>query len=779
MSFLSEFNQSIFEPWRIEYVAYESISNGLSEICNRGHWTRQDEEDFESAIRLEAGKVDLFIIRKQREIESRVQYCQRTLSQQKPMNEQTRQSTDDTLTDILADISDLVKFTRLNFKALEKLIQQHDQLTNTNRHPLLVEVCRTRPLDSQRFDGILVQVSSLLDTCRGRLDQDSNNNNNNNNVKPNRQDYTNARYWVHQDNVTEVKAILLFNLPIFGNDSYEQSERAMSYIYLDNDSFDEYTAQLQSDDGAELITCRWSGDIQSASQVFIERHVFVKGGLSTQDGIAIDKHRLHDFILTRNYSAEAYAQDLSNVGFDQNYVDSSYTIAKNIQRSIIDKRLGPKLRIHFNRLLFEAPHDKTLSVSLDNNVTLNVTSDKPSKEWLHSNDAITAKRHVFPHAVLETRMLSKVPPQWLSGLVESKLVYEVPRFSICLHGVALFWSPQLPLLPWWLSQIDIDIRAAKHSDKLLVEGASEYSGLTRSKSLTPVIGGQYRMGYLETQLQKSDPQRRRAISRHGSYSSSVRHESIVITDESLSQTVLNAKDKQDYVVQLEDASASKLTLYSTPTGNDDEKQGLRSRSSTSSQQQQKQRQQQRFNDFYRPEEGGSQAYMLQDPHTIKENDDMRKAMLAELGQEKEEKKKKKKKKNKPPQHTMEPKLFFANERTFINWLQFSALIMTAALTLLNFGDHVSTIAGATFFGISMVIALYAFFRYRLRAHQMSTRPDIRYDDLYGPVGLCCLLLGAMALNFALRWQHPSSSDTYLGISNKTDEQPPNGTNNTA
>lgn len=743
MSFLSEFNQNIFEPWRVEYVAYESISNGLSEICNSGHWTKQDEEDFESAIRLEAGKVDLFIIRKQREIESRVLHCQRMISQQKLINEKTCQSTYDTLTDILADINDLTNFTRLNFKALEALIQQHDQLTSTNRRSLLVEVCRTRPLDSQRFDGILVQVSSLLDTCRGRLDQDDNSNSSSKAAKPNRQDYINARYWIHQDNVTEVKAILLFNLPIFGSDSYEQSERTMSYLYLDNDSFNEYTAQLQSDDGAELITCRWNGDIRSASQVFIERHVFVKGGFSTQDGIAIDTQRLHDFILTQNYSAEAYAQDLSNMGFDQNYVDSSYTIAKSIQSSIIDKRLVPKLRIHFNRLLFEAPHDKTLSVSLDNNVTLNVTSDKPSKEWLHSNDAITDTRRVFPYAILETRMLGQVPPQWLSRLLASKLVYEVPRFSICLHGVALFWSPQLPLLPWWLSQIDIDIRTAKHNDKLLVEGASEYSGLTRSSSIGPLIDGQYRVGYLETQLQKGNPQRRHANIRHDSFSSSVRHQSIVITDESLNQTAFNAKNKQEYVVQLEDASASKITLYSTPTGNDDEKQGLRSRSSISSQQKQQQ-QQQHFNDFYRPEEGGSQAYMLQDPHTIKENDDMRKAMLAELGQEKEEKKKKKKK-NKPPQHTMEPKLFFANERTFINWLQFSALIMTAALTLLNFGDHVSTIAGATFFGISMVIALYAFFRYRLRAHQMSTRPDIRYDDLYGPVGLCCLLLGAMAV----------------------------------
>ncbi|KAI8638994.1 VTC domain-containing protein [Parasitella parasitica] len=738
MSFRVEFNQSIYEPWRIEYVAFDAILNGLKEICESGHWTRQDEEDFESAIRLEAGKVDLFINRKQREIESRILYCQRFLSQQESMSEATRNSTDDTLTDILADIYDLTEFTRFNFKALEKLIQEHDRLTNTNRQPLLVEVSRTRPLDCQRFDGILVQASSLLDKCRDRLAV-YDNNSTGSTAKTRRQDVLSARYWIHQDNVTEVKAILLFNLPIFDHDSYVQSERTVSYVYLDNALFSEYTAQLQSDNGTELITCRWDGDIDSASQVFVERYVFVKGGSSTQESIAIDKHRLHDFVVTASYSAEEYAQGLKSVGFDQNYVDSSYTIAKSIQDSISAKQLKPKLRIHFNRLLFEAPHDKTLSVSLDNDVNLGATLDKPnssSADWLSDNHGILDNRHRFPHAILETRLLNQTPPLWLSRLLESNLVYEVPRFSIGLHGIAHFWSPQLPLLPWWLTQIDIDIRTGKKQDRLLVEGASEYSGLTRSNSLRPLVDGQYRMGYLETQLQKAHPQRQRSIHPHDSQHSN-RHQSIVITDETLN-SVLDSKEKGlEYAVQLEDANASRLTLQSTPTATD-EQEGLRSRSSIKSQ-----APAQHFSDFYRPQEGGSQAYMLQDPHTIKDNDQMRKSMLTELAQEKEEKKKKKK--HKPPQHTMEPKLFFANERTFINWLQFSALIMTAALTLLNFGDHVSAIAGATFFGISMVIALYAFFRYRYRAYQMSTRPDIRYDDLFGPVGLCCLLLGAMAV----------------------------------
>ena len=95
---------------------------------------------------------------------------------------------------------------------------------------------------------------------------------------------------------------------------------------------------------------------------------------------------------------------------------------------------------------------------------------------------------------------------------------------------------------------------------------------------------------------------------------------------------------------------------------------------------------------------------------------------------------------------IEPKIFMANERTMIHWFQFSVLIMTAALTLLNFGDRISKIAGGTFFAIAIIIGLYAFGRYRYRAYQIHNTPHIRYDDIYGPIGLCCLLVGAIVVS---------------------------------
>ncbi|CAG8813338.1 23695_t:CDS:2, partial [Gigaspora margarita] len=45
---------------------------------------------------------------------------------------------------------------------------------------------------------------------------------------------------------------------------------------------------------------------------------------------------------------------------------------------------------------------------------------------------------------------------------------------------------------------------------------------------------------------------------------------------------------------------------------------------------------------------------------------------------------------------VEPKVFFANERTFLSWLQFTVILGGLAIGLLNFGDKVGRISAALF-----------------------------------------------------------------------------------
>ncbi|KAJ3038290.1 GTPase regulator Nrf1 [Rhizophlyctis rosea] len=98
---------------------------------------------------------------------------------------------------------------------------------------------------------------------------------------------------------------------------------------------------------------------------------------------------------------------------------------------------------------------------------------------------------------------------------------------------------------------------------------------------------------------------------------------------------------------------------------------------------------------------------------------------------------------------VEPKVFFANERTFLSWLHFCIVLGGLALTLLNFGDRVGQIAGVLFTIVAMVFMLYASYLYQWRAHKIRTRDPGPYDDRIGPVILVVTLFTAVGVNFWL------------------------------
>lgn len=99
---------------------------------------------------------------------------------------------------------------------------------------------------------------------------------------------------------------------------------------------------------------------------------------------------------------------------------------------------------------------------------------------------------------------------------------------------------------------------------------------------------------------------------------------------------------------------------------------------------------------------------------------------------------------------VEPKVFFANERTYLTWLNFSVVIGALAIGMLNFGDQVSFISAFFFTIVAMATMFYATFTYHWRAKSIRKRGQAGFDDRFGPTMLAIALFAVVVVNFVLR-----------------------------
>lgn len=99
---------------------------------------------------------------------------------------------------------------------------------------------------------------------------------------------------------------------------------------------------------------------------------------------------------------------------------------------------------------------------------------------------------------------------------------------------------------------------------------------------------------------------------------------------------------------------------------------------------------------------------------------------------------------------VEPKVFFANERTFLSWLNFTVILGGLAVGLLNFGDRVGQISAGLFTLVALMAMIYALITFHWRAKSIRMRGQGGFDDRFGPTVLAVALLLAIVVNFVLR-----------------------------
>eukprot|EP00598_Pedospumella_elongata_P002752 CAMPEP_0184973280 /NCGR_PEP_ID=MMETSP1098-20130426/5134_1 /TAXON_ID=89044 /ORGANISM="Spumella elongata, Strain CCAP 955/1" /LENGTH=726 /DNA_ID=CAMNT_0027495727 /DNA_START=49 /DNA_END=2229 /DNA_ORIENTATION=+ len=98
---------------------------------------------------------------------------------------------------------------------------------------------------------------------------------------------------------------------------------------------------------------------------------------------------------------------------------------------------------------------------------------------------------------------------------------------------------------------------------------------------------------------------------------------------------------------------------------------------------------------------------------------------------------------------VEPKLFFANERTFISWLHMSVILSSMSIGVLAFtGDSSeSHFFAVLMMPLSLCFIVYAVRTYLWRSDKINTRDVERWDDPFGPLILTFLLILAMSIQF--------------------------------
>jgi hypothetical protein len=100
---------------------------------------------------------------------------------------------------------------------------------------------------------------------------------------------------------------------------------------------------------------------------------------------------------------------------------------------------------------------------------------------------------------------------------------------------------------------------------------------------------------------------------------------------------------------------------------------------------------------------------------------------------------------------IEPKVFFANERTYLHWLHYAVILSSVASSILAFSDQTGESWGEWYalalLPVALGFCLYALYTFLWRLDQIRARIPARWDDPFGPLVLGGTIAFILVMNF--------------------------------
>ncbi|KIV90589.1 hypothetical protein PV10_07875 [Exophiala mesophila] len=795
MKFGQQLRQSLIKDYYWHYISYDELKDALKKphisgkSGDREPWNDDDEASFIRQLEAELDKVFTFQKLKSQEIVSRIKAAEAEVKQvverQEQLNSSDPESDEDLegdfelleadLSDIIADVHDLAKYTQLNYTGFQKIIKKHDKQTNMYLRPSFATRLKAKPFFQDNYDAFIVTLSKLYDLVRTR----------GNPVKGDsaagggQQNFVRqtTKYWVHADNITELKLIVLKHLPVLvfnPNKEFEERDSAISSIYYDNtDTWELYEGRLKKTEGAEAIRLRWYGGMENET-IFVERKTHREdwtGEKSVKARFTLKEKNVNAFMRGEFTVEDAFAKMRKEGKKSLKEIQDLEQLAREIQYRVITRKLVPVTRSFYHRTAFQLPGDARVRISLDTELTMTREDNLDGRQrsgnnWRRMDIGIDwpfsqlppEDVERFPYAVLEVKLQTQAgqePPQWVRDLTSSHLVEAVPKFSKFIHGTATMFPNRINLLPFWMPQMDVDIRkpithqfgierpanTASYSTSDVDDSDDEdFEDGEVTGATTPYANGSNEGDDEATRRLKAA---RRALDEH----SRAQEE-----DEArgLQPAPGNSLDEEERVSAL--PVGPQEYLYDS----EEEEDGDRAES--------------RLEEARRS--GSWKFYPLVLQHHVRLAGNTMFSALSKLptttplpqnggiggvnplnGQVSTVKRfKAPKGKRIHVPVRVEPKVYFAAERTFLSWLEFSIIIGSIAATLLNFGDNVSLISAWGFTIVACAALIYSVAIYWLRVQMIRKRRATvgRYYDKYGTTALCMGLFAATAVSFAFR-----------------------------
>ncbi|PLW57956.1 hypothetical protein PCANC_00748 [Puccinia coronata f. sp. avenae] len=742
------------------------------------------------------------------------------------------------LTHIIADVHDLGHFSHLNYTAFIKIVKKHDKKTGWElRREFIQHHLETRPFYKENYEALVVQLSRLFNLVRTRghppVGDSAAGGGQSAFVRQT------TKYWVHRDNFVALKLLVLKHLPVlvFNPDkAFEPSDSAISSIYYDNEDLELYLGRLEKTEGAEAIRMRWYGDM-SVTQIFVERKTHREdwtGEKSVKARFSIKEDQLNDYLAGRLTMDDHFEAIRKKGKKSDKEVDSMIRLAKEVQERVKQKKLQPCVRTFYNRTAFQQPGDARVRISFDTDLTM-IREDnwdgkirRPDNNWRRTDAGIdfpfssieADDNHIFPYGVLEVKLqtqLGQEPPEWVKDLVSGPLVEAVPKFSKFIHGCATLMPNRVSLVPFWLPQMEIDIKKneplklidrpttlSRHASE--VKQAGGKSGKTSADQNRPYEeplseeeeGLEGEGDRLQKAPNKESESQWAGLPDEATSAAKDAHESRTAAGNDAgpsSQVESVGEDKRLVPLgsspeQFEGAMEVDLEANDNPSGREQRgsepayfakltpgnlRKMLKAKAKMLNQSDRI------FRNFKGHNNGSSTANEAPQPSSQPSDEDAddddqgpkvvgatapRSATAANnpaaassvrSGIEWVRYFNAPKGKKIAVPVRIEPKVYFATERTFFTWLEFSTILSGISMSLMNFApvnDRVSFQASVLFTALALLSILYSTATFLQRVRKIRTRDAAGYYDPIGPSALCACILFAVAANFYLRFSSP-------------------------